>query len=338
MSAMNEATQHDETARIEQTLARLEQRLATVELMLGLEQAPKRVGPTPEKPAQPGTSLAAVGELEVAVGQNLFANIGIAVLAIGGALVLSLPWHGWPEFLPSLVGWWRKSVVLTGLAMVTGFAAALAVGTPGVVFGMVTGLSMVAAVALRRRDWPWLVVFATPCAWLTYLLWALGNPVLGHPMEVVSGPMAGVWLLLVWMVLHGLAMAGRRDRATEGPVAQVAAVLNCGGYFLVLLHTLIRYGDAFFAANVAASLVLLGLAVLFWVREGSRFATFVYAMTGYAALNMALIKATEVPDLFVWLSAQSLLVVSLAFSLMRARHHCGESHPAAPHDGAPPGK
>ena len=57
---------------------------------------------------------------------------------------------------------------------------------------------------------------------------------------------------------------------------------------------------------------LLGLAALFWVRERSRFATFVYAMTGYAALNMALIKVTEVPDLFVWLSAQSLLVVTTA--------------------------
>lgn len=81
--------------------------------------------------------------------------------------------------------------------------------------------------------------------------------------------------------------------AQENPVAQVASVLNCGGYLLVLLYTLMRYGDAFFVANVAASLVLLGLAVMFWVRERSRFATFVYAMTGYAALNMALIKALE---------------------------------------------
>lgn len=380
---MNESHQQNDPAVVAETLARLEQRLARVELMLGLEQAPQREpGPVGTPPPVRG-SLAAVGELEVAVGQNLFANIGIGVLAIGGALVLSLPWHGWPGFLPSAVGWflalglfllarflqqalpaigkqcrgiamallffatlrlcyfgapslldptsvpaavclalavainlgigwWRKSVFLTGLAMVTGYAAALAVGTPGFVFGMVTVLSVVAAVALRRRDWPWLVVFATPCALLTYLLWALGNPVVGHPVEVVSGPIAGVCLLLVWMALHGLAMAGRRDRATEGPVAQVGSVLNGGGYLLFLLHTLIRHGDAFFAANVAASLVLLGLAVLFWVRERSRFATFVYAMTGYAALNMALIKATAVPDLFVWLSAQSLLVVTTA--------------------------
>jgi hypothetical protein len=380
---MNESQQPNQPAELAESLAALEQRLARVELMLGLAPVPQREPGPAENPPPVRDALAAVGELEVAVGQNLFANIGIGVLAIGGALVLSLPWHGWPALLPAMagwllagglfglaralhqalpaigkqcrgiamallffatlrlcyfgapsmldpaalpaaaclalavavnlgIGWWRRSVVLTGLAMLTGYAAALAVGTPGFVFGMVTVLSVVAAVALRRRDWPWLVVFATPCGLLTYLLWALGNPVLGHPLAVVSGPLAGVWLLLVWMAGHGLAMAGRRDRASEGAVAQVGAVLNCGGYFLVLLHTLIRYGDAFFAVNVAAALVLLGLAVLFWVREGSRFATFVYAMTGYAALNMALIKATAVPELFVWLSAQSLLVVTTA--------------------------
>ena len=51
---------------------------------------------------------------------------------------------------------------------------------------------------------------------------------------------------------------------------------------------------------------------MFWVRERSRFATFVYSMTGYGALSMALIKANAVPDMFVWLSAQSLLVVTTA--------------------------
>ena len=95
-------------------------------------------------------------------------------------------------------------------------------------------------------------------------------------------------------------------------MAQVGAVLNSGGYLLFLVHSLVKYQAAFFAAHVAASLVLLGIAVLFWVRERSRFATFIYAMTGYAALNMALIKATEVPDLFAWLSAQSLLVMTTA--------------------------
>ncbi len=382
-NAMSEPDQQREVATMEQTLARLEQRLARVEVMLGLAEVPARPPAAQTHAATRLATAASVGELEVAVGQNLFANIGIGVLAIACALVLSLPWHALPQFIPSLVGWllagslfllahglrdtlpliarqcrgiamalgffatlrlcyfgspsllvqgsataaacltlavavnlaigWRrKSVLLTGLAMFSGYAAALAVGTPWFVFTMITAMCLVAAWALSRRDWPWLIVFATPCGWLTYLLWALGDPLTGHRVEVANGPIAGLCLLLGWMVMHALAMSCRSQRTCEGPVAQVGAVLNSGGYLLFLVHSLVKYQAAFFAAHVAASLVLLGIAVLFWVRERSRFATFIYAMTGYAALNMALIKATEVPDLFAWLSAQSLLVMTTA--------------------------
>jgi hypothetical protein len=40
--------------------------------------------------------------------------------------------------------------------------------------------------------------------------------------------------------------------------------------------------------------------------------TFFYAMTSHAALSMAIIKAAPAPDVFVWLSLQSVLVVTTA--------------------------
>lgn len=377
---MSDAEGHDTAVKIEEVLARLERRLTNVEVVLGLHEAPEEQGSSNPSPLGLGGEE---GELEFAVGQNLFAKVGIFVLAIGAGLTLSLPWQGVSPIVPSaagwllagvlfllarwlekslplisrhfrgaamallffatlrlcyfgeekvlapssvaaagaltlavvinlVIGWWRKSVLLIGLAMLTGYAAALAVGVPWYVLGMVTFLTLVAGVAARHHKWPWLVVFASPCGFITYLLWALGNPVVGNRIEVVAGPFAGVIFLLLWMAISAVAMTCRRDRADEDPVAQAGSVANCSGYVVFLLHTLARYGDQFVAANVAASLALLGIAVLFWVRERSQFATFIYAMTGYGALSMALIKATEVPNLFVWLSAQSLLVISTA--------------------------
>lgn len=363
---------------VEETLARLEKRLARVERELGISQAPAVIrGPE----ANP---LRVDGELEMAVGQNLFARVGILVLAVGVALAMSLPWPDLPPVLPSGIGWvlaggllvlaqllqrpipllaryfrgagmillffatlrlsyfgaqpvfaanspieatllaaavavnlgiawWRKTLFQIVLALVTGYAAALAVDTPWYLFTMVTALSLYSVLAARKFDNPWLVVLAAPLAFFTYFIWAVGNPVIGHHPEVVGGPFAGVCLLLGWIVIHAVAMSWRRDRTTEEPVVLFAAALNCGGYALFLLHTLIRYGDVFIAANIAASVVLLGLAVLFWMREQSRVSTFIYAMTGYAALNMALIKAFfPGTELFVWLAAQSLLVVTTA--------------------------
>jgi len=72
------------------------------------------------------------------------------------------------------------------------------------------------------------------------------------------------------------------------------------------------YRDTLLAAHLTASAVLLGLAVLFWVRVQSRVATFLYAMTGYLALSLAIIKASAAPEVFVWLSLQSVVVVATA--------------------------
>ncbi len=374
---MNETDTNDTPLNVEETLALLEKRLARIERALGMSEVRPQAS-IPEADIQRKGK-----ELEMAVGQNLFAKVGILVLAIGVALSMSLPWPNLPPALPSGIGWmlavgllvlarllqrpipllaryfrgagmillffatlrlsyfgavpvfaadspveagllagvvvvnlgiaWlRRTVFQIGLAMFTGYAAALAVGTPWYLFTMVTVIAVYALLAGRKFDNPWLWVMAIPLAFSTYLIWAVGNPIIGHKPEVVTGPFVGVCLLLVWMVLHAGAMSWRRDRTSEEPVVLVGAMLNCGGYALFLLHTLVRYGDVFIAANGFASLVLLGIAVMFWMREQSRVSTFVYAMTGYAALNMALIKAFEIPELFVWLAAQSLLVVTTA--------------------------
>ncbi len=374
---MNDSNPENNSTAIEETLARLERRLAKVELVLGMGAYPEERKTAAAKPAR------AEGELEAVIGQNLFAKVGIIVLAIGGALTLSLPWKELPPLVPSLAGWsvavalfiiarllqkamplnarffrgsgiallffatlrlsyfgapsqldpgsaaaaaalglavlanigiawWRKSVFLTGLALLTGYAAALAVGAPWYVLGVVTLLLMVAGFAGRRHGWPWLPVFAIPCTFLTYLIWAVGNPVTGNRLEVVSDPFASVWFLLAWMVTNALFTSFRRVRSEDGLEGQIASLLNSAGYVLFLLHTLIGFNDSFALANAAASAVLLGLAVMFWMRERSQFATFLYAMTGYGALTVALIKVSVIPDLFVWLSAQSLLVVITA--------------------------
>lgn len=374
---MNESDSVERIEALQESLARLERRLGKVELVLGMGEYPDEQKTVAAKPAR------AEGELEAVIGQNLFAKVGIVVLAIGGALTLSLPWKDLPPAVPSLAGWavavalfviaqllqkamplnarffrgsgisllffaslrlcyfgapsllepasataasalglavlanigiawWRKSVFLSGLALLTGYVSALAVGTPWFVLGMMTLLLLVAGLAERKHGWLWLPVFAIPCTFLTYLIWAVGNPVTGNPLEVVRSPFASVWFLLAWMVANALFTAFRKVRSEDGLEGQVATLLNCAGYLLFVLHTLMGFNEAFIFANAAASIVLLGLAVLFWMRERSQFATFLYAMTGYGALTVALIKASAVPDLFVWLSAQSLLVVVTA--------------------------
>ena len=207
----------------------------------------------------------------------------------------------------------QHSAWLLGLALCTGLVTVVAVGAPYIVFVGIALLFALAAYAVVRHDWPWLLLFVIPAGYLAHLLWMLNRPWSGRSLEIVAQPAAGVCVVLVYVLIVALGSFLRRDRAEEDPPTIIAVLLNCGaGYGLFILATMGAAPAVFGVAHLAASAVFLGLALAFWRHETSQISTFFYAMTGYLALSVALGRLIPVPSLFIWLSAQSLLVVATA--------------------------
>ena len=211
------------------------------------------------------------------------------------------------------IGWRRKSPWLTGLALLTGYATALAVGSAWFVLGSLRLLSALTVTASLRAGWQRLGVTGIPLGYATYLLWAVGNPLRGGALRFTTEPAVAPAFLLALVVLFAMASLLRPNREREDAVPCASALINCGlGYLLFLVHTVAAFRPDVAVAHGLASAVFLGLAVMFWVRERSRVSTFLYAMTGYGALSVAIMKAAAVPEVFVWLSLQSVVVASTA--------------------------
>ncbi len=378
-----------EESNLADRFSQFEARLTRLEAHLGLEPVTPE-SPLPQGPPADGESdrleTPLTGdELEVVVGQNWFAGVGIIVLALGGAFALSLPFPNLPALAPSLIGYlvaiglflvarfwnesfrlvarylrgagmallffatlrlfffgtppalrtdsWvggfvlllsvgvnvglalhRRSPVLLGLALTTGYAAVVAVGSAGFAFLTLTALTLLTIVVCLRSSWTTgILLFGIVGTLLTHLVWALNDPLLGNPVRLLGEPQAGLWCLLGYMTLFATASLLRRDRSAEDAQTVVAAVLNCGlGYGIFLVHSVAVFHRTVAVNNVAAALLFLGVAAAFWVRERSHASTFVYAMTGYAALGVALLARFHPPNVFVWLSLESVLVVATA--------------------------
>jgi hypothetical protein len=207
----------------------------------------------------------------------------------------------------------RKSVWLLGLALFTGLITTVAVGAPYFVFVGIAVLLALTASAVIRHGWPWLLPVVIPAGYLAHLVWLVNRPWSGRPLELVAKPVAGPLVLLAYVLIIATGSFLRRDRSEEDPPTVIAVLLNCGGgYGLFLLATMGGSSAVFGPAHLVAAAVFLGLALAFWRSEASRIATFFYAMTGYLALSVALARLIPVPNLFIWLSAQSLLVVATA--------------------------
>ena len=232
------------------------------------------------------------------LGTDTFAGRALLVLVVAVNLILAYR---------------RKSPWLIGLALIMGYVTAIAIGATGFVLPAIVLLSALIVASSLQGNWPGLVLAGIPLGYATYFVWAGNNPFLGRPFQFVASPSFGPGFLLVSVLILAAGSLLRRNRAQEDGLTNTCALLNCAlGYGVFLVHTLAKFGPIFAAAHLIASLVFLGLAVAFWVRERSRVSTFFYAMTGYMALSMAIIKASAVPDVFVWLSLQSVVVVTTA--------------------------
>jgi hypothetical protein len=141
----------------------------------------------------------------------------------------------------------------------------------------------------------------------------LNRPWSGRPFAIAAKPLAGLFFALAYVLVIAMGSFLRRDRSEEDPPTVIAVLLNCGlGYGLFVLATMGTSPALFGAAHLVAAALFLGLALAFWRSERSRIATFFYAMTGYLAVTVALVDLVPIPNLFIWLSGQSLLVVATA--------------------------
>ena len=209
----------------------------------------------------------------------------------------------------------RKSAWLTGLALLTGYSTAVAVGSPSVGLGLIAAFSIAAVGASVLLGRPAPIMTAMPLAYVAYAAWAFGNPFRGHPFQAVAGTPWAPGVLLVCLVAFsaGFHRAAQGDR--ESVMANAGVFLNAlAGFAVYLIHTFVCYDSELVAAQLAASVALIGLAILH-SSEKDGIGSFICAMTGFAALSFAIIKATHPPDVFVWLSVQSVIVVATAIWL-----------------------
>lgn len=209
----------------------------------------------------------------------------------------------------------RKSPGLLGLALLTGYATSLAVGSAGLAMGLIALFSVAAAASAAYIRRPAPILVAMPLAAAAYAAWALNNPLAGHPMQPIActgwAPLVVLACLAAFSVGLRLSTGNTRGNA----LADASVFLNAlVGYTIFLLHTVACYEARFTALQLAASAVLLTLAIAHssW-KDG--IGSFVCAMSGFAALSFAIIKATQPPDVFVWLSVQSVVVVATAIWL-----------------------
>ncbi len=207
----------------------------------------------------------------------------------------------------------RQSVYLIALAELFFMMTALVTEIPLLIFVMLTLISISVVLMSLKFNSPNLMVFGIIFTCLAHGFWFVNNPLLGHDLLIITGFHYNLFFLLVYLAVYGigslLLIKGKKQELDELFMTIMNASL---GYGLFLLISVLNGVQNLGIVHLGAFVILMALAVLFWTRQRSKYASFIYAMFAYAALSAAIIATYSEPAFFILLCWQSIIVISTA--------------------------
>jgi uncharacterized membrane protein len=207
----------------------------------------------------------------------------------------------------------RDSETLATVGILLGMLAALLIDRTHIELPLVAILSAVAVYLAVRRGWWRLLNASILLAYTAHLLWLLNNPVVGNPIQAVSEHQYNLVYLFLYAGIFSLPLFLNKQVSVDDLSSIALVVLNCLGFcVLVFLVTLTHLQNDFSPIALGVWGLLMISSVAQFIRTNRQLGPAIYACFGFMALSIAIYGYAAIPDSFLWLSLQSLLVVSIA--------------------------
>ncbi|MEW6196532.1 MAG: hypothetical protein AB1521_15390 [Bacteroidota bacterium] len=206
----------------------------------------------------------------------------------------------------------RNSFYLVCVSFTLGLITTL-ISTSALYLYLIVTLISVAGIMIRNKyKWNNAVSYLMPLAYLTHVLWYL---IYARDVNLyengISIPL-NLLFVLVYTSIFSSAHLIREEIRPETLNTGLFIFFNSAFSFVSILF--VQLTSKFEPASLIylpAFLFFMFAAILFWIKEKSKYSTFYFAMAGYLSLSLAILH-WQVPDYLIWLCWQSLLVVVTA--------------------------
>lgn len=212
-----------------------------------------------------------------------------------------------------VIAYRRKSIYLSSIGITLAAITILISNNSYSIFLSLMILSFFIVHLKIKFDWNPLYNFGIALVYLTNFIWFINNPAVGNQVGLRTLPEINLFAYLVYAAIFASASLYHQNKEAEKYTIILNSLFNCfWSYGFFLLITLLKYKEILPLSHFVASIIFLTISVLFWVKEESKYAAFFYSILGYTALSIAIVAQFKEPDYFVWLSWQSIIVVSTA--------------------------
>lgn len=165
----------------------------------------------------------------------------------------------------------------------------------------------------RRFNWEPLLIITIFLTYFIFFLWLFGNPLSGHTMEMITEHHFGIiYLFGLGVCFSIVSLFRKKDSVSDDFLISVIIINGILFTFLLLLMVLRFFSTDYVNLFTVITISALIFSIILHSKSDWNFASAFYALYGFMAMSIALYGIFGLPGVYLLLSVQSLLVVSMA--------------------------
>ena len=199
------------------------------------------------------------------------------------------------------------------LAVISALFTAVLSDTTHIMLPLITATAIGAVYFFYKHNWQFLLIAAIMLVYVAFFMWLFGNPIMDHPLQMLTDHQYGYLYLFVLGGCFSLMPLLRKNDESTDDLLIGATILN--GIFFTLLLTLISikfFSDGYVVMFSAVTVCCLIYSVVLKYISDWKFASAFFALYGFLAMSISLYGMVGLPKVYLLLSVQSLIVVSMA--------------------------
>jgi hypothetical protein len=199
------------------------------------------------------------------------------------------------------------------MSLFFGVIAAISCDATNITLPLLLVIALGSVIYLIKFGWQPQLIIGIFLVYSAYFLWLIGNPAAGHPAQLLSGHSSGVYYLFGIAAIYSLPVLLRKqDKNLDDLYVSVTFINGILFTVLLLLITLRCYTNDYVKLYAIITICCLIYSTILKSISDWRFASAYYALYGFMAMSISLYGILGFPQVFLLLSLQSLLVVSMA--------------------------
>ena len=199
------------------------------------------------------------------------------------------------------------------LAVIYALFTAIMSDATHIMLPLITFSAIGAVYYFFKHNWQFLLIATIVLVYVAFFMWLFGNPIMDHPMQMLTDHKYGhLYLFALGGCFSLLPLLRKYDGSTDDLIIG-ATILN--GIFFTLLLTLIStkfFSESYVGVFSVVTVCCLIYSVVLKYASDWTFASAFYALYGFLAMSISLFGMVGLPKVYLLLSVQSLIVVSMA--------------------------